>query len=71
MAALRLEDADRLALTFDGAALGVNGFKVLIEEDDGGGVFGVIGGGMFCGVKTPLRHGRFAEPTGETGRGSR
>ena len=65
-AALGLEDANGLALALDGAALPVNGFEVFVEEDDCGGVAGVVGGvGLGC-VESPLGDGlALGEPTGE------
>ena len=54
LAALGLEDANGFALALNGAALGVYGLDVLVEEDDGGGVFGVGGCGGFGGVEAPL-----------------
>ena len=53
-AALGLENADGCALAFDGAALGVDGFKVLVKEGDGGGVFGVVGGFCLGGFDGPV-----------------
>ncbi len=56
-AALGLEDANGLALAFDGAALIIDGFDVLVVEDDSSGVFGVVRGVGFGGIEPPLGDG--------------
>jgi hypothetical protein len=69
IAALGLEGADYRAMTLDGAALGIDGFDVLIEEDDCGGVLDVGRSGSFGGVEAPLRNRLLitAEPSGVGG----
>jgi hypothetical protein len=57
VAALRLEDANGLALAFDGVVLAIDGNQVFVEEYDGGGIFGAGGGGHVGGVYGPLRGG--------------
>ena len=62
VAALRLENADGFALALDGAALRIDGLDIFVEENDGSGVFGVVGRVGLAGVETPLRNGLgFAE----------
>ena len=55
VSALRLEDADGLALALDGAALRVDGFDVLVEENHRGGILVIIGRVCLGGIQAPLR----------------
>ena len=55
VAALRLKNANGFSLTFDGAALRINGFDILIEEDDCGGIFIIGRRGRLGGIDAPLR----------------
>ena len=65
-AALRLQDANRLALALGGAALRVDGFNVLVEENHHGGILGVCRGGSLGRINRPVRDRLvFAEHTGE------
>ena len=49
-AALWLEDTNGLALALDGVVLLVDCNQVLVEEDDGGGIFGAGGGWRLGGL---------------------
>ena len=66
---LRLEDADGFALTLNGAALAVDGLKVLIEENHRCGVLRVIGSAVLIGIEGPLWNRLLitAEPSGVAG----
>jgi len=68
VAALRLENANSLALAFHGAALRVNRLHIFVGKNHRAGVLGVVGRRSLGRIQAPLRHGLgLVVPTGNAG----